>query len=150
MVRARLVQPDSQVPTLEQLSDGTFAEGPLLPAVSRNAQLQAVVDAMTAIDVVGGMFTVLVERTPTGVPNERVTTKVLVQIKDRVDARAQAERDTEIVAAAPTPAEAAAEIAAQEAVAAEQASNGHAPTVEVGADGEAVDLSDVPEHLRGI
>lgn len=136
MVRSRLVTPDMHVPTLQELPDGTYGEGPLLPAVSRQAQLQAVVDAMTVVDVVGGMFTVVVERTPTGVPGERVTTKVLVEYKDRVDARQQAERDTAIV---PPPAERSTEIASENGVA-----------VAVGTDGEVVDEADVPEHLRGL
>jgi hypothetical protein len=95
-VRRRRVEPDLQLETQ--------THGPV-PVVSREAVMEAVADAVAVQDMAGGIFSVLAMRHPTDMPNEMVTTSVVIEWRDRTDAKPQPEQ------AAPKPEPVAAPIA---------------------------------------
>lgn len=76
------VRPDQAIET----SEGT------LGVVSQDALIKAVYDAAIMLDRAGGVASVVVGRTPTGLQGEMVTTGAVVEWKDRTDARAQPEK----------------------------------------------------------
>jgi hypothetical protein len=78
-----MVHPDSELDTRQH---GTIL------FVSRNALLEAMVDAAAVLDMAGGVLTVVCGRHPTDVPGEMVTTSAVVEWKDRTDAREQPEQ----------------------------------------------------------
>lgn len=59
--------------------------------VSRQALVDAFVDAATILDLAGGCLEVVVGRTPTGVPHEMVMNGALLVWRDRTDAKDQPE-----------------------------------------------------------
>jgi hypothetical protein len=85
-------RPDQELP----LMDGTA-----IPVVSMEAQVQAVLDGLTLQNRMGGVLTVQCERVPTEVPDERVTTFLLVSWAEslvalsRTRARVEAEDEGE-------------------------------------------------------
>lgn len=129
--RKWLVRPDHQIQTLD---------GDVIAAVSQEQLVKAVYDLAIVLDRAGGVGSIIVARTPTGVEGERVTTGALCEWKDRTDARPQPERDAQIPVEPP-------------------AENGHTPgdaelaqALVAAADSEAelptVDEQDLPGHLR--
>jgi hypothetical protein len=84
-IRSWLVRPDREI--LTDLG--------VLAVVSREALVEGILDAVSLIDRAGGGFTVYASRAATGVPNEMVTTAVMVEWRDRTDAKAQPERPSE-------------------------------------------------------
>ncbi len=65
--------------------------GSEIPSVSRQAQMDAIADAVVMADRAGGTIAVLYGRAPTGLDGEMTTTELLVTWQDRGDARAQRE-----------------------------------------------------------
>jgi len=82
-LRSRYVGPDE----LKQTPLGD------IPVVSRQAQLVAITEAAIVADFSGGGFSVLYERAPTGIDNERVTTALVLTWQDRGQTKAQPESD---------------------------------------------------------
>lgn len=129
-IRRWLVQPDREF---------LLQDGGVLGVVSREAFVDAVLDAVAMVDRGGGGFTVFSSRYPTGVEHEMVTTGVMVEYRDRTDAKAQPERVTDVAPPAredPTPDELEAALDAE---------------VPDGLDESALpeeDLSEVPESVR--
>lgn len=92
-IRRWLVQPDT-------IKDTQF--GPL-PVVSREAFVDSVLDAVSLCDRAGGGFTVFCSRERTDVEHEMVTTAVMVEWRDRTDAKPQPERPVQAAPAPPLP-----------------------------------------------
>jgi hypothetical protein len=82
MIRRWRVQPDME----EETADG------MVLAVSQEALAVAVMDAVTMVHRAGGVFQVVCERYPTGLPGEMVTTGAVVEWRHRTDARPEPER----------------------------------------------------------
>jgi hypothetical protein len=80
-VRSRLLLPDIAV----RVASGE------MEVVSRQALVEAVMEAVVTQDMAGGFISVAVQRQPTGAPNEMVTVSAMVEWKDRTDAKAQPE-----------------------------------------------------------
>jgi hypothetical protein len=59
--------------------------------VSREALISAFIDAAALLDIAGGALTVVTGRAPTGLPGEMVTTGVMLEWRDRTDAKPQPE-----------------------------------------------------------
>jgi hypothetical protein len=95
MIRRWRVEPDMEVDT---------PEGTVL-AVSREALVMAAADAVVMCDRAGGVFSMVLDRFPTGLPGEMITTGAIVEWKHRTDARPEAEvqRGQVIPASAPDP-----------------------------------------------
>jgi hypothetical protein len=95
-VRSKVLQPDQQILT---------HNGPV-NVVSREAIREAFLDFEAVGDVAGGVISIVYVREPTGAPGEMVTTGVMLQWKDRTDARPQAEAigSAAVVIPAPEPA----------------------------------------------
>jgi hypothetical protein len=72
--------------------------------VERQDVIEALVDAAAVLDCVGGALAVVQQREPTEVFGEMVTTAVLIEWKDRTDARSQPEAAPRARRAAPDPA----------------------------------------------
>jgi hypothetical protein len=70
--------------------------------VSREALIDAVVEQAAWLDFAGGCLEVVVNRAPTGMPGEMVTTGVGICWKDRTDARPQPEKETAFVPETPS------------------------------------------------
>jgi hypothetical protein len=81
-IRRRTVLPD------EVLETQTY--GPI-PVVSDAAWVEALVAAAQAQSLYGGVLTTVVDRHPTDLPQEMVTTRGIIELKDRTDARPQPE-----------------------------------------------------------
>lgn len=86
--RTWVLHPDEEIATYN---------GPL-EVVSREALEQSLLDAAALLDHVGGIVSVLVDRQPTGFPQEMKTVRVVLEWKDRTDARAQPETPQNIPA----------------------------------------------------
>lgn len=71
--------------------------------VSRQALVDAFVDAATILDLAGGCLEVVVGRAPTNVPGEMVMTGAVLCWKDRTDAKAQPEVAQAVVPLAVAP-----------------------------------------------
>jgi len=84
MIRRWHVEPDMEA----QTQDG------IVLAVSRDALIMAAVDAVTMADRAGGGFQMWLERYPTGLPGEMLTTGAVVEWRHRTDARPEAEQQT--------------------------------------------------------
>lgn len=84
MIRRWRVQPDME----EETADGVVL------AVSQEALAVAVMDAVTMVHRAGGVFQVVAERFPTGLPGEMVTTGAVVEWRHRTDARPEPEKVT--------------------------------------------------------
>jgi hypothetical protein len=157
-IRRWLVEPDT-------VKD-TQTYGPLA-VVSREAFVDAVLDAVSLVDRSGGGFTVFSSRHPTDVEHEMVTTAVMIEWRDRTDAKPQPERPSAPVQAPPIDLDdpANAHIASQvgrapvrEGVDPQIAENLEVITDAAAADGspdgldeaalEEEDLSEVPEGAR--
>jgi hypothetical protein len=82
MIRRWRVQPDME----EETADG------MILAVSQEALAVAVMDAVTMVHRAGGVFQVVCERFPTGLPGEMVTTGAVVEWRHRTDARPEPEK----------------------------------------------------------
>jgi hypothetical protein len=80
--RARAVRPDREF----QKEDGEW-----IGVVSLELMVEEVVRAVTTQDFSGGVLQIVVNRHPTGVPNEMVTVGALIQWQDRTDAKPQPE-----------------------------------------------------------
>lgn len=87
MIRRWQVLPDIEFPTREGL----------IPVVSRGAQVEAVLDAMSMVDRAGGGFSVVAGRAPTGMEGEMVTTGLIVEWRSRTDAKSVPESHTEVL-----------------------------------------------------
>ncbi len=122
----------------------------LVPVVSREAALTAVADALAVIDFIGGSFSVACHRHPTDVPNERVTTGLMIEWKDRTDARDQPEpADLLPMAEAPQEETLPLEDAGlQEAAAATAATDDDNPDGLDPSTLEEEDVSEIPESVR--
>lgn len=64
----------------------TTPEGDQIAVVSRDAQVEAVMDAIALCDRSGGGFTVVYGRRPTQMPGEALTTGIVVMWNNRTDA----------------------------------------------------------------
>jgi hypothetical protein len=80
--RARAVRPDQ---AFEK------EDGQVIGVVSLELMIEEVVRAVTTQDFSGGVLQIVVNRHPTGVPNEMVTVGALIQWQDRTDAKPQPE-----------------------------------------------------------
>lgn len=120
----------------------------VFPVVTQEDLIKAVVDGAVVVDRAGGCLAVAVQRIPTGVPNEMVTTRALVTWQDRTNAKPQPE---------PSALEESDELVGE---AAAQNGGAHAePQGEIASesvfddglvvDPNAVDESDVPASMRG-
>jgi hypothetical protein len=87
--RPWLVRPDTGM----QLSDGTMIE-----FVSREALVEAFMDALSIIDRAGGVLSIVAGRVPTDVPGEMLTNGLMIEWKDRAHATTSPERPTQVVA----------------------------------------------------
>jgi hypothetical protein len=87
MIRRWRVEPDMEIDT---------PEGTVL-AVSREALVMAAADAVVMCDRAGGVFSMVLDRFPTGLPGEMITTGAIVEWKHRTDARPEAEVQRGIV-----------------------------------------------------
>jgi hypothetical protein len=76
-----------------QLSDGTMIE-----FVSREALVEAFMDALAIIDRAGGVLSIVAGRVPTDVPGEMLTNGLMIEWKDRAHATTSPERPTQVVA----------------------------------------------------
>jgi hypothetical protein len=76
-----------------QLSDGTMIE-----FVSREALVEAFMDALSIIDRAGGVLSIVAGRVPTDVPGEMLTNGLMIEWKDRAHATTSPERPTQVVA----------------------------------------------------
>jgi hypothetical protein len=92
MVRRWAVRPDQEL----HLQDGRT-----LYIVSRDARVAAFVDAEAVQEQCGGFISVQSVREPTEIPGEMVTTMLLVEWRDRTDAKEQPERQQPVPVAAP-------------------------------------------------
>lgn len=92
MQRPWLVRPD-QVMYVEGVGE--------VPFVSRQAMVDAMMDAEALMARAGGHITIVTERAPTGFPGEMVTTRAIFHWQDRTDAKPQPERATPVVVAQP-------------------------------------------------
>jgi hypothetical protein len=77
-----------------QLSDGSMIE-----FVSREALVEAFMDALAIIDRAGGVLSIVAGRVPTDVPGEMLT----IEWKDRAHATTSPERPTQVIAPQPDP-----------------------------------------------
>lgn len=82
MIRSRYLGPDST-----QVCVG----GREVPVVSRQAIVDAAVEAIIALDLTGGYISIAVGRRDTGFPNEKVTHEAVVTFQDRGAAAPQPE-----------------------------------------------------------
>jgi hypothetical protein len=87
--RPWLVRPDTGM----QLSDGTMIE-----FVSREALVEAFMDALSIIDRAGGVLSIVAGRVQTDVPGEMLTNGLMIEWKDRAHATTSPERPTQVVA----------------------------------------------------
>jgi hypothetical protein len=87
-VRRWQVRPDVGVP----VDDG------MIGAVSRESFVDAVLDGVAMLDRSGGMLQIVVGREPTDLPGEMVTNGVVIEWRDRTDAKAAPEQPTEVIA----------------------------------------------------
>ena len=137
-VRRRRIYPDATIET------DTY--GPI-DFVSDEAYLDAVLAAAQTQALAGGVLSIVVERHPTDLQNEMVTTGGIIEWKDRTDARPAPEPVAPRPAAAPAPEpetlrdEIEAEVA--EALRADDVGDGLDPSTL-----EEEDLSSVPEAMR--
>lgn len=81
-VRRWRVTPDQAL----ELSDGD-----VIPMVSRDKLVEAVLDGVSFLDRSGGVLTIIVGREPTDLQGEAVTTNAVVEWKDGPRAKPQAE-----------------------------------------------------------
>lgn len=81
--RAIRVGPDSIYRTLDGRKFGV---------VSKQAQAQALIEAMNVVDFIGGGFSVLPGRAQTGLPGEMVTTELLIKWVGLTEHRRQYEQ----------------------------------------------------------
>jgi hypothetical protein len=88
MKRPWLVRPDTGM----QLSDGTMIE-----FVSREALVEAFMDALAIIDRAGGVLSIVAGRVQTDVPGEMLTNGLMIEWKDRAHATTSPERPTQVV-----------------------------------------------------
>lgn len=84
-IRRRTVLPD------DTLYTQAYGE---IPVVSDAAWVEALVAAAQAQALYGGVLTTVVDRHPTDLPQEMVTTRGIIELKDRTDARPQPEPRT--------------------------------------------------------
>jgi hypothetical protein len=126
-VRSRYVEPDQVRET---------ADGPL-PYVTDEAYFNALLAVAQVQAVAGGIVTAVVQRAPTGIPNEMVTTSALVEWRDRTDAKPQPERSVTIEA----PVE-------QAGLFEPTAEDEPPPGVVIDDFEEEEDVSAIPEHAR--
>lgn len=89
-LRSRYVGPDE----MKRTPAGDIA------VVSRQAQLDAIMEVAIVADFSGGGFSVFYERAETGIANERVTTAIVLTWQDRGQAKAQPESDLALTPAA--------------------------------------------------
>lgn len=68
--------------------------------VDREKLVQAIMDGEATMWLAGGVLSIVPQRAPTGVPGEMVTVAVMIEWKDRTDARPQPETPTPVVPAA--------------------------------------------------
>jgi hypothetical protein len=129
-VRSRYVEPDQVRET---------ADGPL-PYVTDEAYFNALLAVAQVQAVAGGIVTAVVQRAPTGIPNEMVTTSALVEWRDRTDAKPQPERSVQI-----TPPD---EQPAPQPGLFESTEDEPSPGVVVDEFDEEEDVSAIPEHAR--
>lgn len=152
-IRRRAVLPDTVYPTR------TYGE---IPCVSDERFYAAVMEAAGLVALAGGVMQVIVERHPTDLEHERITTRAVVEWKDRTDARPQAEPAAPALPApVETPRVAAGGLELQHAgdalVAATEAGLQEARAAHVEEDSldgfkyeelDEEDLSSIPEHAR--
>lgn len=123
--------------------------GEIYPVVTQDDLIKAVVDGSIACDRLGGTLFVVLQRIPTGTPNEMVTTRALVTWQDRTTAKPQPEESALADAA---PLESTEPPAPAPAAAVEDPDAGEQPTAVfddgLRVDPEAVDLADVPQELQ--
>jgi hypothetical protein len=97
--RTWVVRPDTGM----HLSDGGMVE-----FVSREASVEAFMDALAIGDRAGGVIEIVFGRVATDVPGEMLTNGIAFRWKDRVDATSSPERPSSVVAPVdpdPTPQE---------------------------------------------
>jgi hypothetical protein len=92
--RTRVVRPDTGM----QLSDGSTIE-----FVSREAMVEAFMDALAIGDIAGGVIEIVFGRVATDVPGEMLTNGIAFQWKDRVNATNSPERPATAIAPDPDP-----------------------------------------------
>jgi hypothetical protein len=126
-----------------QLSDGTMIE-----FVSREALVEAFMDALAIIDRAGGVLSIVAGRVPTDVPGEMLTNGLMIEWKDRAHATASPERPTQVVAPPapdpdPTPEALEAQLEAELDAQRKAAPDGLDPSTL-----DEVDESSIPESVR--
>jgi hypothetical protein len=87
--RTFVVRPDTGM----HLSDGSMIE-----FVSREAMVEAFMDALAIGDRAGGVIEIVFGRVATDVPGEMLTNGIAVRWKDRVDATSSPERPSAVIA----------------------------------------------------
>jgi hypothetical protein len=105
--RTWVVRPDTGM----HLSDGGMVE-----FVSREASVEAFMDALAIGDRAGGVIEIVFGRVATDVPGEMLTNGIAFRWKDRVDATSSPERPSSVVAPVdpdPTPQELEARLEAE-------------------------------------
>jgi len=111
-------------------------DGRAWPLVTQEDLIKALLDGAILLDRAGGCLQVVLQRKPTGMPNEMVTVAAVVVWMDRTNAKAQPESPgLEVVAPEPQPANGEPDSDSLTAALSE---------IE-----PEVDETDVPEHLRG-
>jgi hypothetical protein len=92
--RPWLVRPDTGM----QLSDGSMIE-----FVSREAMVEAFMDALSILDRAGGVLSIVAGRVQTDVPGEMLTNGLMIEWKDRAHATTSPERPSRVVSSVPEP-----------------------------------------------
>jgi hypothetical protein len=144
MKRPWLVRPDTGM----QLSDGTMIE-----FVSREALVEAFMDALAIIDRAGGVLSIVAGRVPTDVPGEMLTNGLMIEWKERAHATTSPERATQVVAPPPpdpdpTPQELEARLEAEVEIPHRSAFGEAAPDGLDPSTLDEVDESSIPESVR--
>lgn len=112
--------------------------------VDREELIAALMDGEALLWRAGGVLTVLPRREPTGLPGEMVTTGVVIEWKDRTDAKPQPEQPG--TAAAPVPAAPPPAPAPPEQLVRDTATGEEHPVVAVPGSPDGLDESALPEE----
>jgi hypothetical protein len=119
-------------------------------AVTRDDVIRGLMDAEALLHFAGGVVTVIVGREPTDVPGEMRTNGVLIEWKDRTDAKPAPEAAGQVVEPTPEPpvAEPPHPASPAEVAALERDDDDDDPEGDLLPDPDEEDLSSIPEHLR--
>jgi hypothetical protein len=90
-IRARDIPASAQMET----ADG------VIPIVTQEDLIRAMTDAAVVLDLSGGCVSVVVQRVPSGVPNEMFTSRAILTWQDRTNAKPQPEQTATLPQAEP-------------------------------------------------